>query len=89
VSPAFAWALSSCGIRLRTVLAACVRPLLGGILMTAFCELALYAIGDGLAGMAIAVLAGCAVYLPVVFPMVALVRGPTQTPEMLEQEHAA
>jgi O-antigen/teichoic acid export membrane protein len=89
VSPAFAWALSSCGIRLRTVLAACIRPLLGGILMTAFCELALYAIGDGLAGMAIAVLAGCAVYLPVVFPMVALVRGPTQTPEMLEQEHAA
>jgi O-antigen/teichoic acid export membrane protein len=89
VGPAFAWALSRCGIPVRLVLAACVRPVLGGVLMTVTCEFALYAVGRDLAGMAAATLAGTAVYLPVVFPMVALVRGTPQDSGVLEEEHAA
>lgn len=89
VGPAFAWALSRCGIPVRLVLAACVRPVLGGVLMIVACEFALYAVGRNLAGMAAATLVGTAVYLPVVFPMLALVRGTPQDSGVLEEEHAA
>jgi PST family polysaccharide transporter len=89
VGPAFAWALSRCGIPVRLILAACVRPVLGGVLMTVACEFALYAVGRDLAGMAAATLVGTAVYLPVVFPMLALVRGTPQDSGVLQEEHAA
>lgn len=89
MGPAFAWALSRAGISVRSVLAACVRPLLGGVLMLAFCESSLYALGRGFAGMVLAGATGAAVYLPVVLPMRALVRRGPRDPQMLNQELAA
>ena len=74
VCPAFLWAMSRCGVKVRAILAACLRPFLGGILMAAMCELAVRLLGGGLAGIAAATAAGLAVYLPVVFPMRALLR---------------
>jgi hypothetical protein len=89
IGPAFAWALSRAGISVRSVLAACARPLLGGALMLVFCESSLYALGHGLAGMFLASATGAAVYLPVVLPMRALVRGGPKDPKVLDQELAA
>lgn len=89
VGPAFAWALSRCGIPVRKILAASVRPLIGGILMVLFCELALYAIGRNLAGMMLAAVAGSAVYLPVVLPMRTLLHRQDQDSVVLEEEPAA
>ena len=74
VGPAFLWALSRCGIKVRSILSVCLRPTLGGILMTAVCELALRLLGPGLVGFAVAVVAGLAAYVPVVLPMRALLR---------------
>ena len=89
VGPAFAWALSRCGIPVRLLLAACARPFIGGILMIAFCELALHAVGDTLAGMALAAIAGAVVYVPIVFPMRTLLRKAPQDRGLLAEELAA
>jgi O-antigen/teichoic acid export membrane protein len=89
VGPAFAWALSRCGIPVRMILGASVRPLIGGILMGVTCEFALYAMGRNLAGMMLAAAAGSAVYLPVVLPLRTLLHRTPQTPAELEEEPAA
>jgi O-antigen/teichoic acid export membrane protein len=78
VSPVYLWALSRGKIRLRSVLKACLRPFVGGVLMTAVCELTLRLNGDGLAGIALATIAGLAAYLPVVWPMRKLLGQPGQ-----------
>ena len=69
VGPAYLWGLSRGNIRIRSVLAACLRPFLGGVVMTAACEVALRAAGDGIGGIAAATTAGMAAYLPVIWPM--------------------
>ena len=89
VGPAFAWALSRCGIPVRLLLAACARPFIGGILMIAFCELTLHAVGHTLAGMALAAIAGAVVYVPIVFPMRTLLRKAPQDRGLLAEELAA
>jgi PST family polysaccharide transporter len=89
VCPAFLWALSRCKIPVRSILGACVRPFLGGALMIVVIELTLRALGGTLAGMAAATCTGAAVYLPVVFPMRALLRPPQPAPAALEEARAA
>jgi O-antigen/teichoic acid export membrane protein len=89
VGPAFAWSLSRCGIPVRSILAACARPVAGGLLMIAFCEFALYAVGPNLAGMVLAVTAGSTVYLPFVLPMRTLLHATPREAVILEEEHAA
>jgi PST family polysaccharide transporter len=89
VCPAFLWALSRCGIKVRSILAVCLRPFLGGILMTAICELALRFLGEGLAGFAVGAVAGLAAYLLVVFPMRALLRPSGAGPSVLDEVRAA
>jgi PST family polysaccharide transporter len=74
VLPAFLWALSRCGIGVRPVLAACWRPVLGGVIMVTVAELVLHATGETTAGAAMAAGAALAAYLPVVFPMRGLLR---------------
>jgi O-antigen/teichoic acid export membrane protein len=80
VCPAFLWGLSRCGISVRRILAACRRPFFGGILMIAASEAVLRALGGSLAGVVAAGTAGAVVYLPVVFPMRALLRTPQAAP---------
>jgi O-antigen/teichoic acid export membrane protein len=89
VCPAFLWALSRCGISVRSILAACRRPFLGGALMIAASELVLRAAGASLGGVAAATVAGAAVYLPVVFPMRALLRPPQPAPAVPNEARAA
>jgi O-antigen/teichoic acid export membrane protein len=89
VCPAFLWALSRCGIRVRSILAACLRPFLGGVLMIAASELVLRAVGGSLAGVAAATVAAAAVYLPVVFPMRAMLRPPRPAPAVPDEARAA
>jgi len=89
VCPAFIWALSRCGIALRSILAACQWPALGGALMAVVAELVMHSVGDGLAGLAAAGTAGMAVYAPVVFPLRGLLRRPTSPPPALTDAHPA
>ena len=74
---------------MRSILAACGLLFLGGVLMIAASELALRAAGDGLAGTAVAAVAATAVYLPVVFPMRALLHPPQPAPAVPEEAQAA
>lgn len=74
VGPAFIWSLWRCGIRLRTLLAVCARPLLGGIAMIAACEFTLHAIDQPLLEVCAAIAAGAVVYVPVVLPLRNLLR---------------
>jgi len=74
VGPAFLWVMSRSGVKVRSILVVCLRPFLGGILMIAICEFVLRFLGEGLVGVAVAVVAGLAIYLPVIFPMRALLR---------------
>jgi O-antigen/teichoic acid export membrane protein len=74
VGPLFIWGLSRCGIQLRHVFSACLRPFIGGILMVAACELALHEIGHNIVGAEAAAAAGAIVYISVIFPMRSLLR---------------
>lgn len=74
VGPAFLWALSRAGITALSVTSACLRPAVGGILMAAVSLLAVRLAGDGVAGLAAGIVAGSAVYVPVVYPMRTLLR---------------
>ena len=88
VLPAFVWALSRCGIRPRSIAGACWRPFLGGIVMAVACELVLRVIGDSLLGLVAAAAAGLAVYLPLVYPMLSLLRRQEQSPVSLGEASA-
>lgn len=69
VTPASLWTLSRAGITVRSVARACFRPALGGALMAVASLLTSHLVGDGVGGLAAAMAAGAAVYLPVVYPM--------------------
>ena len=74
VGPAFLWALSRAGISVASMAAACLRPAIGGVLMATASLLVLHVLGQGLLGLTAAIIAGFIVYLPVVYPMRALLR---------------
>jgi O-antigen/teichoic acid export membrane protein len=69
VVPASLWTLSRAGITVRSVARACSRPALGGALMAVISLLVSRLAGDGAWGLVVAIAAGVAVYLPVVYPM--------------------
>jgi O-antigen/teichoic acid export membrane protein len=81
VGPAFLWALSRAGISVRSMAAACLRPAIGGVLMATASLLILHVLGQGLLGLAAAIITGFIVYLPVVYPMRALLRRAPPPPE--------
>jgi PST family polysaccharide transporter len=74
VGPAFLWALSKSGITVRSVFRACLLPFLGGAVMAAVSLAVIHYLGDGLAGLAAAIVAALAVYAPIVYPMRKLIR---------------
>ena len=74
IGPAFLWGLSRTGIRIRSVAAVCVRPLIGGAAMVVASLLAVRLAGSGLTGLALATAGGVGVYLPFVYPVLALLR---------------
>jgi O-antigen/teichoic acid export membrane protein len=74
VGPAFLWALSRAGIPVISMAKACLRPALGGALMATVSLLIIHVLGKGLLGLAAAIIAGIAVYAPVVYPMRSLLR---------------
>jgi O-antigen/teichoic acid export membrane protein len=76
VGPIFLWGLARTGVSPRSILAACSRPLVGGVLMAVASLLVIHMTGAGLAGLAAAIVAGFAAYLPVVLPMRVLLRVP-------------
>ena len=86
VGPAFLWALSRAGIRVRSMMAACLRPAIGGALMATVSLIVIRVAGSGVPGLAAAIVAGCAVYLPVVYPMRTLLR---RSPALGELDEAS
>ncbi|MGQ0839390.1 lipopolysaccharide biosynthesis protein [Actinokineospora sp.] len=78
VVPAFAWAIHRRGIRLRLSMLACRRPLVGGLLIVATALVVRHYIENSLAQLLIGGLVAVAVYLPVVYPMRALLPGRAQ-----------
>jgi hypothetical protein len=74
VGPAFLWTMSSAGIKVRSIFKACLRPFLGGALMAVVSLAVIHYLGEGLAGLAAAIVAALAVYAPVVYPMRKLIR---------------
>jgi O-antigen/teichoic acid export membrane protein len=76
VGPVFLWALTRTGVTVRSMAGACIRPVVGGILMTVVSLVTIRVAGSGLAGLAAATGAALAVYVPAVFPMRVLLRSP-------------
>ena len=74
VGPAFLWALSKSGITVRSIFRACLRPFLGGALMAVVSLAVIHYLGEGLVGLAAAIVAALAVYAPIVYPMRKLIR---------------
>ncbi len=81
VGPAFLWALSRAGIAVGSMAKACLRPAIGGALMATASLLILHVLGQGLLGLAAAIIGGFIVYVPVVYPMRALLRRGPAPPE--------
>jgi O-antigen/teichoic acid export membrane protein len=74
VGPAYLWTLSRAGIPVLSVARACVRPVLGGALMAVASLAVMHLAGGGAGGLAASLAAGVAVYLPVIYPLRALVQ---------------
>jgi O-antigen/teichoic acid export membrane protein len=74
VGPAFLWTMSSAGIKVRSIFTACLRPFLGGALMAVVSLAVIHYLGEGLTGLAAAIVAALAVYAPIVYPMRKLAR---------------
>jgi PST family polysaccharide transporter len=74
VGPAFLWTMSSAGITVRSIFRACLLPFLGGALMAVVSLAVIHYLGEGLAGLAAAIVAALAVYAPFVYPMRKLIR---------------
>jgi hypothetical protein len=74
VGPAFLWTMSSAGIKVRSIFKACLRPFLGGALMAVVSLAVIHYLGEGLVGLAAAIVAALAVYAPFVYPMRKLAR---------------
>jgi PST family polysaccharide transporter len=87
VGPAFVWAISRANISVLTMGRACLRPLIGGVLLAAVSLLVIHVAGEGVAGLGAAIVASCAVYLPVVYPTLALLkRSPSRDQEIASTE---
>lgn len=86
VGPAFVWALSRGITTVRAMAVACWRPVAGGVLMAAASLAVIRATGNGPLGLAAAIAAGGAVYLPVVYPMRAMVHRSAPQPEVTVSE---
>jgi O-antigen/teichoic acid export membrane protein len=86
VGPAFVWALTRGITSVRAMAAACWRPVAGGILMAAVSLVVIRATGNGPMGLAAAIVAAGCVYVPVVYPMRAMLRSSTPTPETTVSE---
>ncbi|WP_433057158.1 lipopolysaccharide biosynthesis protein [Dactylosporangium sp. CS-033363] len=80
VAPVFLFVLHRMGIRTGGVLRACLMPALGGIAMGLAAWGVHHAIGNGFLGLALAGIAGTAVYLPFVWPLVRSLRAKPQQP---------
>jgi O-antigen/teichoic acid export membrane protein len=89
VGPSFLWSLSRAGITVRSIMLACLRPLVGGVLMAAVALLVIRALGGGWAGLTAAMAAASAVYVPVIFPMRKLLRAPLPSAEELTETGTA
>jgi O-antigen/teichoic acid export membrane protein len=74
VGPAFLWALSKSGITVRSIFRACLLPFLGGAVMAVVSLAVIHYLGEGLVGLAAAIVAALAVYAPIVYPMRKLIR---------------
>ena len=83
VIPASLWTLSRAGITVRSMARTCFRPVLGGALMAVTSLLVIRLAGGGVGGLAAAMAAGTAIYLPVVHPMRALLQ---RSPERSARE---
>lgn len=83
VGPASLWILSRAGIPVLSVARACVRPALGGALMAIASLFVIHLLGGSLTGLVLAVAAGVAIYLPVIYPMRALLQQSPGVPEDL------
>lgn len=88
VGPAFMWSLSRSGITARSIARACLRPILGGILMAAVSLLVIRQVG-GVVGLAAAIAAASAAYLPIIYPMRGLLRGSPAPDGELDEVSAA
>ena len=85
IGPAFLWAMSRVGISPRTVLMACLRPLVGGTLMAAVSLFVIHVTGDRPLGLVAAAIASSGAYLAVVYPTLALLRrSPSSKDELLQ-----
>jgi O-antigen/teichoic acid export membrane protein len=74
VGPLFMWALNGIGISPGSIGRACLRPITAGAVMAVVSLLVIHEMGSSLAGLTAAGVAGLAVYLPIVYPMRALLR---------------
>ena len=83
VGPAFLWAMSRSGVPVHSIFRACLRPFLGGALMAVVSLAVIHYLGEGLAGLAAAIVAALAVYAPIVYPMRKMIRSapPPDTPD--------
>jgi O-antigen/teichoic acid export membrane protein len=89
VGPAFLWALSRGGISVRAMLAACARPAAGGALMAVASLAVVHVAGPGVPGLAAAIVAAGAVYVPIVYPMRSLLRQSSPSPDEVREPSAA
>jgi O-antigen/teichoic acid export membrane protein len=89
VGPAFLWSLHRIGITLRALLARCLRPIIGGILMAVVSLAIIHMTGPGLVGLVAAGAAAGAVYIPLILPMRKLIKPATEQPAELSQTRAA
>ena len=89
VGPAFLWALRRIGITVRALLARCLRPIIGGILMAVVSLGIIHLAGPGIIGLGAAGGAACLVYLPLIYPMRRLIQPGTEAPAEVSKEPAA
>jgi O-antigen/teichoic acid export membrane protein len=89
VGPIFLWALSRAGISVSSVVIACLLPFLGGAVMAAMSLFMIHLAGSGVLGLAAAITAGIAVYLPIVYPMRVVLRRSPAAGGQLDQASAA
>jgi O-antigen/teichoic acid export membrane protein len=90
VGPAFVWAISRVNVSVWAIVRACLRPLIGGVLLAAVSLLIVHFAGDSVAALGAAIIASCAVYLSIVYPTLALLRrSPSLDPEVESTEPGA
>jgi PST family polysaccharide transporter len=80
IGPAFMWAIFRVGISMRVVFMACLRPLVGGVLMAAVSLSVVEVTGNGVFCLAAATISSSVVYLAIVYPTLALLK-PSPSPD--------